>query len=110
MSCFQDTQVAGKIIIDMTFLRDEGKILPVFPTPDENGMSQGKDITRYIMTCTQFLRIETCGTKPAIPQMRVERCRRQVRSVSLLLFDQVQVRKGNYPSLQSGDEGNLLMM
>ncbi|KAH6723782.1 hypothetical protein BKA61DRAFT_626706 [Leptodontidium sp. MPI-SDFR-AT-0119] len=38
----KDAQVAGKIIVDMTFLRDEGKILPVLPVPDKDGVHQGK--------------------------------------------------------------------
>ncbi|PVH73664.1 hypothetical protein DL98DRAFT_430923 [Cadophora sp. DSE1049] len=38
----KDAQVAGKIIVDMTFLRDEGKILPMLPVPDDGGVPQGK--------------------------------------------------------------------
>ncbi|KAH7305661.1 hypothetical protein BKA65DRAFT_520707 [Rhexocercosporidium sp. MPI-PUGE-AT-0058] len=38
----KDAQVAGKIIVDMTFLRNEGKILPVLPVPNSDGAHRGK--------------------------------------------------------------------
>jgi len=37
-----DAQIAGKIIVDMTRLRDEGIILPIFPVPDEDREMRGK--------------------------------------------------------------------
>lgn len=37
-----EVQVAGKVITDMTFLREEGKILPIFPVADHDGVIRGK--------------------------------------------------------------------
>ncbi|KAH7377577.1 hypothetical protein BKA64DRAFT_767373, partial [Cadophora sp. MPI-SDFR-AT-0126] len=38
----KDAQIVGRIITDMTFLRDQGLISPVGPKPDENGVLRGK--------------------------------------------------------------------
>ncbi|KUJ10098.1 uncharacterized protein LY89DRAFT_675587 [Mollisia scopiformis] len=38
----RDAQVAGRIITDFTFLREEGKILPIYPESDDEGELIGK--------------------------------------------------------------------
>ena len=42
MERFAGAQVAGKIIVDMSFLRDENLIWPTFAVPDEKKNPQGK--------------------------------------------------------------------
>ena len=38
--------MVGRIITDMTFLRDEGRIFPVGPKLDEHGVMRGKHTTK----------------------------------------------------------------
>ncbi|KAJ5054792.1 uncharacterized protein L3040_001056 [Drepanopeziza brunnea f. sp. 'multigermtubi'] len=38
----KDAQVAGKIVVDMTFLRDEGRIQPILPPPGPHGVAHYK--------------------------------------------------------------------
>lgn len=37
-----DIKVAGKSKVDLSYLRDEGRILPVLPKPDNDGVVHGK--------------------------------------------------------------------
>jgi hypothetical protein len=39
---FPDAQVSDKIKIDMTYLKDQNKIQPTYPEPDEDGIVRGR--------------------------------------------------------------------
>jgi hypothetical protein len=85
-SSLVDVQIAGKIETDMTRLRDEGKILHVFPVQDAKGATRGK--ARYEVSTTWLLlsRVGISDIKRGTLQVPQALLSRRGRSALLLLF------------------------
>ena len=41
LTVLKGAEEAGRLVVDMTFLKDEGHVLPVIPEPDADGIVRG---------------------------------------------------------------------